>query len=89
MQRYAFNLAFDKLWADIQGLNKRIDAEKPWMLLKSSPEEASRCLAGIVKDLLVINQRLSIFIPNTAEKIATIFSATEIKHPEPALFPRG
>ena len=89
MQRYAFNLAFDKLWADIQGLNKRIDAEKPWMLLQSSPEDARRWWAGIVKDLLVINQRLSIFIPNTAEKIATIFSATEIKHPEPALFPRG
>ena len=89
MDRFEYARAFDYVWDKIQALNKRIDNEKPWVLVKEGKkEELSRCLNGLVTDLLVANHMLKPFLPTTAEKITVIF-AGEIEPPKTPLFPKS
>ncbi len=89
MNKYEFNFAFDVLWRKIQDLNKRIDEEKPWALAKTDPAMAKAVLVKLVKDLLDINTRLAIFIPETAQRISEVFEASEITPPATPLFPKA
>lgn len=88
MSKFEFNFAFEILWKQIQDLNKRIDAEKPWALAKTDPEKAASILTEIIQDLASVNERLAIFLPETSEKIAEIFSAELIARPAEPLFPK-
>ena len=89
MQKYEFNFAFDILWDGISELNKRIDAEKPWALVKTNPGKAKEVLRKLVVDLLAINDRLAIFLPDTAGQIEEIFTAEQIQPPATPLFPKN
>lgn len=89
MDVYEFNFAFDFLWKQISDLNKRIDAEKPWALAKTDPAQAKEVLESLVDELLTINERLAIFIPSTAEQIASVFTADTIQPPATSLFPKN
>ena len=88
MDKYEFNFAFDILWEEIGNLNKHIDAEKPWTLAKTDPEKAKKVLADTVVRLLTINDYLKLFLPDTAEKIADIFTGV-IEPPATPLFPKN
>ena len=88
MDKYEFNFAFDILWEEIGNLNKHIDAEKPWTLAKTDPEKAKKVLADTVVRLLTINDYLKLFLPDTAEKIADIFTDA-IEPPATPLFPKN
>ena len=89
MAKYEFNFAFEVIWKQIQDLNKRIDEENPWALAKTEPEKAKAVLADIIQELLNINVRLGIFLPETSEKIAEIFGAEAIEPPATPLFPKN
>lgn len=89
MQNYEFNLAFDLLWEGITELNKRIDAKKPWAVAKEDPARAQAILAQMVDDLLIINGRLAIFLPDAAQRIEAVFTAAEILPPATPLFPKN
>ena len=84
-----FSKAFDYVWGNIQALNKRIDDEKPWVLVKEGKsEQAVKVLTGLVKSLLDIATMLAPFLPDTAEKIKAIFTAEAIAPPKSPLFPK-
>ena len=69
-------------------VEKRIDDEKPWMLAKNNEtEELERCLVLLAGELLEANLMLSPFLPETSEKIATIFTGP-VTPPEAPLFPK-
>ena len=88
MNKFEFSKAFDLVWEKIQGLNRRIDEEKPWMLAKEGKKtELEKCLKGLIVDLLNINKELTPFIPVTCGKIVEIF-AEPIAPPEVPLFPK-
>ena len=89
MANYEFNFAFEIVWKQIQDLNKRIDEEKPWALAKTEPEKAQSVLADIIQELLNINIRLGIFLPETSKKISEIFGAEAIEPPATPLFPKN
>ena len=89
MEKYEFNFAFDILWDGIAELNKRIDAEKPWALAKTDPDKAKEVLVKLVVDLLAINNRLAIFLPEISAKISDVFTAKEIQPPATPLFPKN
>ena len=90
MDKYEFNVAFDKIWSKIAELNKRIDAEKPWALAKTNPDQAKEVLASLVEDLLTVNHYLEIFLPDVAEKITDIFDKKDIiLPPKTPLFPKN
>lgn len=88
MNNFEFSAAFDLVWNKIQGLNKRIDEEKPWMLAKANEtEKLQACLVGLIHDLLQANLELSPFLPDASEKITRIFDV-HVTVPERPLFPK-
>ena len=89
MEKYEFNNAFELVWKEIQNLNKRIDEEKPWALAKTDPAAAKQVLESLAGDLLSLCDKMGLFIPETAEKIATIFTAEQIVPPAEPLFPKA
>ena len=89
MDEFAFSKAFDYVWEKVQGLNKRIDEEKPWSLAKNGEvEKLQECLTGLIRDLLQVNYELSPFLPETSERIFEIF-ANPIEPPKIPLFPKN
>lgn len=89
MDKFEFAKAFDLTWEKVQGLNKRIDEEKPWELAKNGErKKLGECLTALIMDLLRANTELSPFLPETSEKIAAIF-AGEIQPPTTPLFPKN
>lgn len=89
MDEFEFSHAFDYIWEKIQGLNKRIDDEKPWMLAKSGEvEKLESCLKSLIRDLLQASLELAPFMPGTSERIAEIFTG-KIEPPKTPLFPKN
>lgn len=68
-------------------LDKKIEKEKLWNLVKEDKERAGKILSVIANEILSLAQKLAPFLPATAEKIKKQFSAKRIKKGEP-LFPR-
>ena len=88
MDKFEFSKAFDYVWEDVQGLNKRIDEEKPWSLAKNGEtKKLDDCMAGLIRGLLKISVEIEPFLPTTAVKIREIFG-DEIVPPATPLFPK-
>ena len=89
MDGYELNKAFDYAWEKAQKINQKIDEEKPWALVKESPEAGQSLLTDLVRDLLIVNKHLTPFLPETTKRIESIFTAKEIAVPETPLFPKN
>lgn len=90
MDKFEFSKALDYIWEKIQGLNKKVDDEKPWSLAKNGEYDAlERCLNELVSELKEISILLYPFLPETAKKIYEIFSSSEINPPKSPLFPKN
>ncbi|MBR3052111.1 methionine--tRNA ligase [Candidatus Saccharibacteria bacterium] len=88
MEGFEYTKAFDYVWEKIQGLNRRIDEEKPWSLAKSGETVKLRTvMERLIHDLMVASQMLTPFLPGTAEKIVAVFTG-QIEPPEAPLFPK-
>ena len=88
MEGFEFSKVFDYVWEKVQGLNRKIDEEKPWALAKSGEKDKlDVCLKGLIEGLLAVNLMLSPFLPETADKISEIF-AGQVRSPETPLFPK-
>lgn len=84
-----FDRALDDVWEQVRGLNQYIDVEKPWVIAKQDDATHLReVLAYLVGSLLEIADLLVPFLPETAEKISTIFSEGIVRPIEGTLFPK-
>lgn len=89
MDGFEFSKAFDYAWERVQGINRRIDEEKPWMLAKEGEmSKLQDCLTGLVQELVDVTCLLIPFIPSTCEKIMDVFDG-EVVPPAKPLFPKG
>lgn len=89
MDNFEFARAFDYVWERVQGINRRIDEEKPWALAKAGEKEMlEKCMKEMISDLVSVAHMLRPFIPNTAKKIEDVFSGN-IVPPEAPLFPKA
>lgn len=89
MNAFRFSDAFDYVWERIQGINRKIDEEKPWMMAKNGEsEKLSDCLNDLINELLICNKMLMPFMPGVSEKIEAVFGTT-INVPETPLFPKA
>lgn len=89
MNKFEFSKAFDCVWEKVQGLNQRIDEEKPWALVKNGEKEKlNKCLKSLIVDLLQVNHELAPFLPETSEKIKMVFMDGAIAPPKVPLFPK-
>ncbi|MEK7551474.1 MAG: methionine--tRNA ligase [Patescibacteria group bacterium] len=91
MEEYRFNDALSLVFQKISKLDKYINEEKPWELLKVSTNHKGRELSAIlghaVDQIIEIALLLAPFMPKTSEKIKNQFTKQEIKS-EASLFPR-
>ena len=88
MDSFEFQKAFDYVWSKFQDLNKRLDLEKPWSLMKTDPEKAKTSLESLLLDFLSAVTLLSPFLPGTSQKILTHLSQPTIEPLSP-LFPKN
>lgn len=89
MDNCKFDRALDEVWERIRGLNQYIDEEKPWEIAKKGDSDhLQEVLANQVSDLLQIADLLLPFMPETAQKIKSVFQEGIIRPIEGTLFPR-
>ncbi len=88
MRKFEFSHGFDYVWEKIQGLNKKIDEEKPWVLAKDGEtDKLHKCLTEMMLELRQVAVELSPFIPTTSARILEIFEGN-VHPPEVPLFPK-
>lgn len=87
LNEYRFHDALSFVWAKITELDKFIDTEKPWELLKHQDKKIHAVLAHAVDGIQEVAGLLKPFLPQTADAISLQFKGPEIKS-QPPLFPR-
>lgn len=85
LDAYQYSRALDIVWENIQALDGKITAEKPFSVVKEDPEAGKRIIAECVAELAVIAANLAPFIPETSR--AVLAAVRDNKKPE-NLFPR-
>jgi len=85
ISNFQFNRAADLIWEHIQNLDNRIASEKPFSVIKESPEEGQHLILDCVQELYWIGTMLAPLMPETSQKILETVRAN--KKPE-NLFPR-
>ncbi len=91
LAHYHFNTALGEIWSWASALDLQINRAKPWE--KEGPE-LSKILRPLIHaphhqpSLLKIGYHLQPFLPTTAEKIISLFTAPLIVPPKKPLFPR-
>lgn len=82
--------AMEAVWDQVRGLNQYIEEEKPWEIAKEKDEEhLQEVLAEAVSSLLQIAELLVPFLPDTAEKIQSMFVDGVVKPLDsPSMFPK-
>lgn len=94
MENLEFNKAIDEVWLMVRSLNQYIENVKPWEIAKqiSTDPEASVHLGEVLNTsvgaLTQIADLLVPFLPDTAEKIHTIFKTGSVISLPGVLFPR-
>ena len=76
----------DKIWFNVQELDKTIQEKEPYKVFKTNPDEAKNIVADLFTKLAFIADSLKPIMPETSEKILSCLSGH--KKPETSLFPR-
>ncbi len=69
LDAFEFTKAMDVVWAEIQALDQRINAEAPFKLIKIHPEAGKHLITELVQRLALLSYMIAPFMPETAEKI--------------------
>ncbi len=69
LDRYEFNKAADFIWQKVGELDRRIQVNEPYKLIKSDPEKAKTEITYLVSELSHIAFLLQPILPETSEKI--------------------
>ncbi len=87
LEEYKFNDGLGIIWGKISRLDKFINDEKPWNLIKTNDKRLKAVLEHAVDQIQEIGQLLKPLLPETSEKILKQFEVSQIKAGTP-LFPR-
>ena len=87
LDEYRFNDGLSIIVGKITRLDKFINEEKPWDLVKTGDKRLKSVLEHAVDQIQEIGNLLKPLLPETADKIIEQFSGSEIKSGAP-LFPR-
>ena len=97
IENFKLHEALIAIWELIAYADKYVNHNKPWVLVKENPEEFKSVMTNLVEMIYQITKVLSPFIPETADKISSVF---DLKKEEgldgrkinikkgPVLFPR-
>ncbi|HET9641308.1 MAG TPA: methionine--tRNA ligase [Candidatus Paceibacterota bacterium] len=85
LDAFEFKDAMEHVWQRIQTVDRRMNEEEPYKVVKTDPERGKAILQTMVQDLHEIGQALAPFMPDTSRRILEAVAAN--KKPE-NLFPR-
>ncbi len=87
LSEFRFNDTLSFVWQKISEMDKFIDQEQPWNLLKTDNQRLKTVLGHAVDQIQEIAGLLEPFLPETAQKIEHQFQGPKILSQKP-LFPR-
>ena len=87
VEEFRFQEALSLIWQKITMVDRKIDQEKPWELIKKDAQKTKAVLTNLVEQIRGIQTLLVPFLPETAAKISKQFAGPKIKSISP-LFPR-
>lgn len=94
MDALTFDVALDRVWMMVRGLNQYLETVKPWEVAKqreTNPEaeaHLAEILAQSVGSLLQIADLLVPFMPHTSESIHKLFEHGVVNPAQGVLFPK-
>ncbi|MDA1169047.1 MAG: methionine--tRNA ligase [bacterium] len=89
IEHLAFDKALTDIWHEIARLDGVIDEKKPWELAKAGKsDELETVLQSVLAGIANISHELEALLPETAESIQGLLSASPIKKPAEPLFAR-
>ncbi len=69
MEQLKYSDALNLIWKIISEANVRIDAEKPWDLVKTDPEKTAKILSNLLDTMSDIAGLIAPFMPETSERM--------------------
>ena len=88
MDNFDIKKYMDKIWEDIQRLDKKIQNEEPFKRFKTDFDIATKIVSDLCTDLSLIAKKLQPVMPTTAEKILSYLKDGKAIKPEAPLFLR-
>jgi len=88
MNEYKFDRALEEIFAKLDSLNVAIEEFKPWEKSKTDLEDTKEFLSGLACEIIEVAKELKAFLPETSEKILTIFKEGKVVAEVEPLFPR-
>ncbi|OGM90399.1 methionine--tRNA ligase [Candidatus Wolfebacteria bacterium RIFCSPHIGHO2_01_FULL_48_22] len=86
LENFDLKKYMDKVWSDIQALDKQIQEKQPFKVFKTDPKEAVEMVIDLYTKLAIIADLLTLVMPETALKIKNyLANPRKLKAP---LFPR-
>lgn len=86
IEKYDLKLAMDTIWFCIEWINKYIQQEEPFKLVKTDLNKAKEIIEVCLSDLMQVAQMLESFLPETSKTIQELIKQN--KKPEQPLFLR-
>lgn len=72
LEQFQFNLFIEEKIKRLSEINREINEQKPWEIIKKDPERAKTIITDWLCDVASISQDLSIITPETATKVESI-----------------
>jgi len=66
IENLEFHRALDLIWQEIVEANQKIDAEKPWKLVKENPQKLKEIISQLLNALSQIAYQIEPFLPETS-----------------------
>jgi methionyl-tRNA synthetase len=86
LENFEINKACDYVWEKIAELDKFIQDNQPFKVVKEDKEKGQKMISDLVKSLYTIARMLSPILPETSTKIKSLIKENKI--PEKPLFVR-
>ncbi len=86
LDKYDIQNEIKSIFENLNNINSEIEKRKPFIKIKTNPDEAKEDIKFIVNNFYYHVVRLKVILPDTYEKISKYIR--EIKMPETPLFPR-
>ncbi len=86
LEKFEINKACDLIWKEIGDMDKFIQENQPFKVVKTDKEKGQEMISNLVKRLYSVAVMLSPILPETSEKIKALVKAN--KTPEKPLFER-
>ncbi|MCX6717820.1 MAG: methionine--tRNA ligase [Candidatus Taylorbacteria bacterium] len=86
LEKFEVQKATDMIWQKVAELDKMIQAEQPFKLVKTDKEKGIEIIETLVKELFVIGEMLDPIMPETSKKIIELVKTNKV--PDKPLFLR-